>query len=375
MKIAIDCHTLEIENWAGKEQFLASLIRELEKMSSGNEYFLYFRRPVGEFSSLPLNFKIININFATPLWQLLVLFDMLRRKIDVFCSPCTYLLPAINFLVKQFIIVYDLTTLLPDISKNHKKSTRIREKFFLRSAVKKSQAVICISKNTAKDLISFFNLKPEKVNVVYPGVRSVFRIIGKTEEKSAIIKKFTLPAKFILSVGTLEPRKNGINLVSAFKIFLEKAKHQDVFLIFVGKKGWLYDELFQKIKDYQLEERVVFLGYVSDEDLAVIYNLAICLVYPSFYEGFGLPVAEAMACGCPVVTSNLSSIPEITGQSAILVDPNSTEQIAAGLEKLCGDKAYRQELIKGGLAQVNQFNYRNTASGWLAIAEKVYKNK
>jgi glycosyltransferase involved in cell wall biosynthesis len=178
-----------------------------------------------------------------------------------------------------------------------------------------------------------------------------------------------------LSVGTLEPRKNGINLVAGFKEFLDKTGNQDLILLFVGKKGWLYDELFQKITEFNLEKRIIFSGYVPDRDLAAFYNLALCLVYPSFYEGFGLPVAEAMACGCPVITSDISSLAEITGANAILIDPDKPEEIAWGLEKMNFDEGFRQNLIKKGLAGVSRFNYAETARGWLRIAEKIYQAK
>ncbi len=365
MKIAIDCHTLEIGDWAGKEQLVASLIKELSLADERNEYCLYFRHRVSRLVALPPNFKVLAMGIPTPFWQLAVLWDMFFNKVDLLYVPCTYLLPAINFFIPQVVNVCDMTTFLPGVSASHKRSTRLRERLLLKMAINNSRMVTVISQSTKRDLLSFFDIEEGKVTVVYPGAKGDFRIIDDRGYLNDISAKYELPKKFILSVGTLEPRKNGINLIKAYEKYVAETVDGDMNLVFVGKKGWFYDDLLRQAQESDLNNRIVFMDYVSDDDLAAFYNLAFCLAYPSFYEGFGLPIVEAMACGCPVVTSNTSSMPEIAGECAIIVDPNEPSRISDGFKRLAMDYAFRDGLVLGGLARARIFTYKEMAKQWL----------
>jgi glycosyltransferase involved in cell wall biosynthesis len=218
MKIAIDCHTLEVKNWAGKGHFLNTILQELIKLDKETQYILYFRQPVFK-QPLPANWQIKSIRLPTPLWQLYVLLDLLFKRVNVLFCPSAYLLPALNFLIPQVIVVCDLTTFLPEIKKTHKKGTRLREGLLLKLAAKHSRKIITISENSKKDLIRFFRVNPQKVAVVLLASHSDYRVIENRSAIKDILAKHNLPEQFILCTGTLEPRKNIVRLIKAYLSF------------------------------------------------------------------------------------------------------------------------------------------------------------
>ena len=363
MKIAIDCHTLEITHRAGKEQFVYSLIEQLSKIDLRNNYCLYFRRKVS-LSQLPRNWRCRFINLPTPIWHLVVLLDAWFKKTNVLFIPATYFLSAINFLIPSVIVVFDLTPFLSKIKRTHKLKVRLLEKMFLGRSIKRAKKIIAISDNTKQDLIHFFPIAKQKTIVVPLAVHRRYRAIKDQRAIKEALKKYNLPSRFILFVGTIEPRKNIVRLIKAYAIIAKKMGIPP--LILVGKKGWNYQEIFKIVKESALEKKVIFTGYVSDHNLPYLYNAADLFVYPSLYEGFGLPVLEAMTCGTPVITSNISSLPEVVDQSALLINPNSISEISCALERLLSDAVLREKLSNDGLTRAESFS-------WLRTAEQVLK--
>jgi glycosyltransferase involved in cell wall biosynthesis len=206
-----------------------------------------------------------------------------------------------------------------------------------------------------------------RVEVLYPGVEERFHPLN--EGSLASVKaRYSLDFPFILTVGTLEPRKNHVGLLQAYSLMEGRHPHR---LVIAGGKGWLYEGIFQEVERLSLEERVLFLGYVPEEDLPALYNLADLFVFPSLYEGFGLPPLEAMACGTPVVVSALSSLPEVVGDGALLVPPREVEALAEAMEKGLGDPSLRRELRGKGLEQAKRFSWSEAAKRLLAIYKRV----
>jgi glycosyltransferase involved in cell wall biosynthesis len=197
---------------------------------------------------------------------------------------------------------------------------------------------------------------PEQIDVVYHGVDPAFHPLPD-DEVAAFRHRRGLPERFALFVGTLEPRKNLVRLVEAFA----RIKNDQVGLVLVGGKGWLYDELFSRVEALGLSKIVTFAGYVTGDELPLWYNAATALAYPSVYEGFGLPVLEAQACGTPVLTSNASSLPEAAGDAGLMVDPYDTDALAAGLHRLLTDESLQYELRERGLIHARQFSWPRTA--------------
>jgi len=247
---------------------------------------------------------------------------------------------------------------------------------FLRAA----DAIIAVSECTRRDAIRFYGITEEKITVIYEGVSPRFRP-ASPEAVRAVREKYSLPEHFILYVGTIEPRKNLTALLEAFHHFLATCSSLsapcdlrpatcDLRLVIVGKKGWLYESFFHRLRELGLDDRVIFTGYVPDEDLPAIYSAADLFVFPSLYEGFGLPVLEAMACGVPVVCSNTSSLPEVAGDAALLVDPTDVRALAGAMEEVLTDEGKRKEMRERGLRQAAKFSWEKAA----AMTLKVYQD-
>jgi glycosyltransferase involved in cell wall biosynthesis len=231
-------------------------------------------------------------------------------------------------------------------------------------SVRRARLILADSESTRRDLIEMLQTPPDKVRVVYAGVGSEFRPVTDVVALAAVKTRYQLAQPFILTVGTLQPRKNHLRLVQAFSRVA--AAHRDVRLVIAGGKGWSYDETAAEIARLNLGDRVIFPGFVSEEDLAAVYSLARALAFPSLYEGFGLPVLEAMACGTPVVCANASSLPEVAGDAAVLVDPLDVDGLAEALERVLDDDVLRQELIRRGHERAARFTWAAAANALLA---------
>jgi len=359
MKIAIDARALVSKRPAGKEKFTINVLEELFKLDKSNNYILYLNQDFK--GSLPANFFKRIIKAPGIFWHFFVIIDLILRKPDLFFAPISYIIPALNFFSKNIIVIYDLCVFLPPQTRPSFK-TKVIEKIFLRSAIRNTKKVVTISESTKKDIIKYFPIASEKISVIYPAVADNFRFIDDKQKCKFALDKFNLPKKFILFVGTLEPRKNLVRLISAYHKLPNTCP-----LVIVGKRGWRYQEIFDKAEELRLKDKIIFLDYVPTEDLPYLYNSAACFVYPSLYEGFGLPVLEAMACGAPVITSNVSSLPEAAGEAAILVDPYNVDEIAMALNKILTNENLRQDLREKGLKQAQKFFWRKTAQEILKI--------
>jgi glycosyltransferase involved in cell wall biosynthesis len=225
-----------------------------------------------------------------------------------------------------------------------------------------------VSINSKRDIQNIYKISENKISVIGEGVDNRFKTISNKQLLDRVRKKYHLPKRFILFVGTIEPRKNLPLLLSAF------AKIKDKFgikLIVVGKLGWKYENIFNTASQLKIKNDFIFTGFVEDNDLPAIYNLAKVFVYPSYYEGFGLPVLEAMACGCPVITSSTSSLSEIVGNAAILINPTNIKDITEVILKIVSNKKLKLELIKQGLKQVKKFNWQNCAKKTLNVYQSL----
>lgn len=228
-------------------------------------------------------------------------------------------------------------------------------------SVRRARRVIAVSESTRQDLVRLYGLDPGRVDVVYNGVDAAFRPLPQ-EEVAAFRSGKGLPERFVLFVGTLEPRKNIVRLVEAYA----RLSAPRIPLMLVGGRGWFYEEILVRVEELDLADEVCFVGYVPAEDLPYWYNAAEVLAYPSLYEGFGLPALEAMACGTPVVTSSTSSLPEVVGQAGMLVEPTDVDALAAALQQVLDDAWLRDRMGAAGKAQAARFTWQKTARGTVA---------
>jgi glycosyltransferase involved in cell wall biosynthesis len=259
-------------------------------------------------------------------------------------------------------------------------------------------AVVADSQATRRDLIDAYAAEPDRVRVVYLGRDESLRPVHDPARLAAARARYGIRGPYFLYVGTLQPRKNLARLVAAFARLLARCDAPgadrptapeasggqdgrawpetacattDLQLVLAGRRGWLFDELSGEVGRLELASRVVFPGYVDEADLPALYGGSLALVYPSLYEGFGMPVLEAQSCGVPVMTSNNSSLPEIAGDSALLVDPHDVDAIAAAMYRLLTDEGLRKELIRRGFANVQRFAWEKCARETLAVLEEV----
>lgn len=359
MKIAIDIRSA-CGRRAGKGHYTSSIVQALLKIDKKNKYILYSDKPSDEFKNIK------RIEGRSILYHVNLLFRIVKDKPDIFFAPTSYIIPALapNFL-KVVMTVHDLVAFLfPD---NHNEKAVFVEKLMLRKALKKAAGVACVSRNTQKDLYKIFGYPKIKTQIIYCAASDKFKTLNK-EIAESVRTKCNLPDKFILGVGTIEPRKNFIRLIKAFNAVKRDVK--DLNLVIVGERGWCCDEIYKLIKE---SDGVVALGYVKSEDLVKIYNLATMLVFPSIYEGFGIPPLEAMKCSCPVICSNTSSFPEVCGNAALTTDPHKEKGIENGIRKILNNKDFAENLVKRGLVQAQKFSWDRSAKKLLKIFTDIYE--
>jgi glycosyltransferase involved in cell wall biosynthesis len=234
-----------------------------------------------------------------------------------------------------------------------------------------ADAIIALSCAAKADIVQALAIPEERVTVIPTGVDPSFKALAQSPRALEVRQRYELPDAFVLTVGSMEPRKNLPRLLEAIQRLRRDRDTAKVVLVHVGPAGWLADDLPRTVQALGLADAVRFLGYVPREDLAALYGLARVFAYPSLYEGFGLPIIEAMACGCPVVTSNLSSLPEVAGDAATLVDPGSAEEIAGAIADLWTDEARRRTLASRGRARAACFTWQRTARETGAVYEAV----
>jgi glycosyltransferase involved in cell wall biosynthesis len=295
-------------------------------------------------SWLPTTHPLVRIGWE----QLVQPFVLWQEKIDLlhslaFVTPLLSPCPSV-------ITIYDLSFLI--FPQGFKHSKRLYLTLLTRLSARKARRIITISESTKRDTVRLLGASSNKVDVVYCGVDKAFRPLPEREIAS-FRQKRGLPERIILFVGTIEPRKNVARLVEAYS----RARDGQVKLVIGGARGWLYKEVFARVEELDLRGDVLFPGYISPDELPLWYNAAELFVYPSLYEGFGLPPLEAMACGTPVITSNVSSLPEVVGEAGLTVDPMNSKGLAEAINQVLGDGALRQSMRERGLARASRFSW------------------
>lgn len=366
MKIAIDIRCAGGEK-TGKGWYTFHLVQNLLKLDKHNEYILYAKDGIPGFENFK-NVKVKLINSRSIFWHRKVANDAVKEEVEIFFAPSSYIIPAfLPSYIKSIVTVHDLVAFL--FSKTHKKRSTLIEKIFLKPALKKARQILTVSEHTKLDLLNYFKKTDrDKIDTIYCAASEEFQPISKSE-LGDFVKETNLPEKFFLAVGTLEPRKNYPNLITAFHQLSEK--FPDIHLIIVGQKGWDYEEIYERIRELHLGKRVHMLGYLSNKSLVKLYNLAKALVFPSFYEGFGMPPLEAMQSGCPVICSNTSSLPEVVGESALLINPESHFEIAGAMIRLLEDENLGRTLRQKGLNQAKKFSWQISAEKLLEIIKNL----
>lgn len=367
-----------LPNRVGSSEFCFQILSELARIDNTNKYSVFLPTPPSK--DLPPereNWKY-EVFRSKKLWTLLGLSKRLMRekgRLDVFFSP-THYLPLFTG-APPAIAILDVSYLyFPEL---FKKKDLNQLKFWGGYSIRKAKKIITISNSSKNDIIRAYGVSKDKVEVVYPGIKKIKDSGFKIYDMEELEKKFGIKGPYILFVGTLQPRKNITRLVEAFAKLKEqksiskelRTKTQELTLVVVGKRGWQYEEILEAPKKYGVEASVKFLENVTDEELPSLYKNALCFVLPSLYEGFGLPILEAMQYGCPVLTSNVSSLPEAGGDAALYFNPEDTEDITKNLKLITQNSKLREELIKKGYEQVKKFSWEKSARKTLGVLQEL----
>ncbi len=379
MKIGVD-YTAALKQSGGIGRYTRGLITTLAQLDRENQYTLLVTSDapaagLQTFQPYP-NFSLktypLPERWLTIVWHRFYLplpVEWFAGPLDLFHSP-NFILPPIRQ-AKTLLTVHDLSFI------RHPQGAVDSLRRWLNQIVPRSLAradhILADSESTRNDLIEIFNLGPEQITVVGAGVEERFQPITNSAILAAIQQRYRLPPseKFILGLGALEPRKNFTGLIAAFSQSPVRETHH---LVIAGGKGWLYDDIFTAAQTSPVAERIHLIGFVGDEDLPTLYSLADIFAFPSHYEGFGIPVIEAMACGTPVVCANNSCLPEVAGQSAVQVTATDTTALGEALYHLATDPALRQRAIEEGFRQAKKFSWQAAAERLLGVYQHLAKN-
>ncbi len=368
MIIAINCRVLT-ERAGGPARYTRNMIRELASLDSKNTYHLVFNRGYDFDFTLPPNFKVFTIKSETRFifdYFRLPLFAW-RNRADVFVFPKNTFSPLIPG--RKIPVYHDIVYFEKDLNfREFGFFDTLHHTLMIPVAARFAAVNLAVSDFTASRMRELLGIDDRNIRVIKEGVESVFREIPDKKYLKAVEEKYSLRRPFFFYSGSLSPRKNMVRVLEAFAGITREVPHS---LYFTAADSWRDDAVFRVIEEHGLRDRVRRLGYLDDGELAAMYNLADAYLYPSLYEGFGLPILEAQACGCPVVTSTAASCPEVAGEAALIVDPYRVEEIAGAMLRLARDGNLRKRLIVKGLENCRRFSWRKAAAELIRLFEEL----
>ncbi len=424
MRIGIDCRTiLDMASGerAGVGHYTYYLVKSLLSEDKKNEYVLFFDSRFKEtaefnkYSNVTIKyFPYYGIKKYLPILysQLFISSILNKENLDIYHAPANIV--PLFYHKKSVVTIHDLGAYkFPEFfPKKFLNLQAFSKKILVPSSLKRVAKVIAVSKHTKKDIIAEFKVPEEKIEVVYEGVENNSEACSQIKNFEVVAEKYGISDKYLLFIGTMEPRKNVTTLIKAFRSLrlAYDSPLSNYQLILAGNKGWNDQSIYQAISDAnasilgikdkrigherrhivksissinttiekrhkterRLNQPVKYIGYVSDSEKTALLCQATCFVFPSFYEGFGLPVLEAMSLGVPVVTSNISSLPEITGtDGAVLIDPHKESEISEAIQKIITNKTFKDSLILGGLERSKYFHWHKCARETLTVYKSI----
>jgi glycosyltransferase involved in cell wall biosynthesis len=372
--VGLNAHLLSMQDGyrsAGSSWYIYNMLCHLPIAAPELQYTAFLHDP--RFSP-PQGMGIRRSSWSTVLpsrriaWEQLVAPVALRRERVDLLHAMAFVAPVLSP-CPTIVTVFDLSFLL--FPEAFKPANRLYLRLMARLSVQRAARVITISSSTQRDVMAWLGAPAERVRTVYCGVDPHFHPLPMAEV-DAFRRARGLPERFIFFLGTIEPRKNVLRLVDAFADLIA-LDLKDLHLIVAGGRGWLSEPVFARVEELGLEDRVHFPGYVPEEEKRLWYNAATCFCFPSLYEGFGLPPLEAMACGVPVIASNVSSLPEVVGDAGITVSPEDRAALTGALHRLLVDPALRKELAARGLARARRFSWTEAARETADIYHQVWE--
>jgi glycosyltransferase involved in cell wall biosynthesis len=356
VRIGIDARKLHD---FGIGTYIRNLLRHLARLDHDTEFVVLARPTDGDaLASLGRNFRVVpetapNYSLAE---QVRIPLALLRERVTLFHAP-HYVLPPL-VMCRSVVTIHDCIHLMfPQYLPSRFAFTYARKS--IEMAARRATRVMTVSESSKRDILRFVDVPSDKIDVIYNAYDERFGVEPHEEDVVRVRERYQLHDEFVLYAGNVKPHKNLERLIEAFNLVRQRGL-EHLKLVLIGDEISKYARLRRAVHSHQLHKYVRFLGYVPEETLAVMYRLAGVFVFPSLYEGFGLPPLEAMASGTPVVTSNVSSLPEVAGDAAVLVDPYRPESIADGIERVLCDESLRRELRAKGLARARQFSWESS---------------
>lgn len=373
MRIAIDAHAVGT-GLGGNESYATNLIEALAAIDSVNDYTLYVTRPeaVTKFSNRWPNFVVRQTRPHTPLIRIpLTLSAELRKNpVDVlhvqFTAPPFAPCPVV-------VSIHDLS--FEHLPETFNRRSRAQLRLTVRRSARKAAQILALSEHGRADIISTYGISPDRVTAIPLAAADRFQPITDERELQRVRHTYEIAGDYILTVGAIQPRKNLNRLIAAYvRLRTDEPHGTQPKLVIVGRQAWLVGETLRAIRESGFSDSIILTGYVPDADLPALYSGARCFVYPSFFEGFGLPPLEAMKCGIPVIAGNRTSLVEVVGDAGLLVDPLDPAAIAQGLSQVLNDPNLREELSVKGLNRSSLFDWRETAKRTLEVYERAVDN-
>ena len=403
MTVGVDIRVLTRGARTGVEEYTINLLSRLFKFGKDIEFKLFYgafrKENLGfDWARLP-NVKLIESRlpsrpfFLSSAYLQYPKIDKILGGADVYFNP-HFFNSAVSQNCRKVVTFHDLSFwYYPELFSWRK---RFWHKLFVnpKKEARGADKIIAVSESTKQDLTDLYGVASEKIKVIYSGVGEELRPLGRAIAMSEppggerrgnpaadsgiallpsvarnddVVKRYHLPEKFILYFGTIEPRKNITGLIKAFEILKENKNFEEVRLLIAGAKGWSCKNIFKEAQNCKYGRQIICTGFVAPEDKVYLYNLAELFVYPSFFEGFGFPPLEAMACGAPVITSSNSSLPEVVGDAALMVNPFDVDELAWAMEEVLTDESLRQELVARGLERAKMFSWDKCAGETLKL--------
>ena len=374
MHIAIDAHSVGA-GLGGNETYAANLIEALAEIDSRNRYTLYVTKndAIERFADRWPNFEVRQTLPHTPLVRIPVTLsvELRRRPVDIlhvqYTSPPLTPCPVIN-------TIHDLS--FEHLPETFKRRSWRQMRLTIRRSAQTAAHIITDSNFSRDDILRTYKLSPDRVTATPLAASTKFKPVEDFTEIGRVRQRYGIVGDYILTVGSIQPRKNLPRLIRAFAALCREGNIRPLpTLVIVGKRGWLYEETLDTAENSEVKERILFTDYVPENDLPALYSGARCFVYPSYFEGFGIPPLEAMRCGTPTITGNRTCFPEIIGDGGLMVDPFDETAILEGILKIFSDSKLRTELQEKGIRRANLFDWKETARQTLRVYERVYVQK
>ena len=367
MRVAIDARKLHD---FGIGTYIRNLLRQLARIDHDTEYVLLCgEADIGVAAQLGPNFRAVlepSPNYSIR-EQIHVPWVLRRERPDLYHAP-HYVLPAAVG-CSSVVTIHDCIHLMfPQYLPSRAAYAYARAQMW--TAAHRSDCILTVSDASKRDILHLFNIPPEKIVVIYNAIDAHFSVTPPADAVGRVRERYQLNHRFVLYVGNIKPHKNLVRLIEAFNE-LRTGELEDLKLLIIGDEISKLPALRRAVHRHKLHKHVRFLGYVPDDQLAVLYRLAAVFVFPSLYEGFGLPPLEAMASGTPVVVSNVSSLPEVVGDAAVLVDPHDVDSIVDGLRLVLTDPARAEEMRRKGLERAREFSWERSVARTLEVYKRV----